>query len=303
MADSDVDVVLAEDAGSDEVKANGAAGAAPPGDVAQGVEELQRKLDEADRRTAEAERRASEAERRAHTATGSVHDSQLAMLASALDTLDANKGVLESSYAAALGDGAFARAAKINTELAENTAQRMEISRGKATIEAQIETRKTAPPAAAPGSASMVEQFATQLQPRAAAWIRAHPDYVTDRNKNARMLSQHYEIVAAGIEEGSDAYFERIEQGLGMRARAAAATNGADHEEAALSAAAQAAGRRDAVQPPPAPASRGGAGVRTIRLTPAEQEAAKISGLSNEEYAKNLAAERAAGNIGKPRVH
>ena len=65
-----------------------------------------------------------------------------------------------------------------------------------------------------------------------------------------------------------------------------------------LSEAAKPAQRRDAatpqreVQPSPAPPSRGNGASRTVRLSPEQQEAAKISGLSNEEYARNLVAEK-----------
>ena len=44
--------------------------------------------------------------------------------------------------------------------------------------------------------------------------------------------------------------------------------------------------------PPAAPPSRGGTNGRSIRLTPEQREAASISGLTEEEYAANLAAEQ-----------
>lgn len=297
--EADIADVKVELEPGEAVQPNGAA--APGGDTAQplsttvdeGVDDLRKKLDDAERRAAEAERRAGEATRRATAATGDAHASQMAVLEGAIQTLDANKATFEAQYEEALGAGDFKKAAAINTQLAENAAQRLEVSRGKAALERQ----RVLPT----DTNDIVERFAAQLQPRSAAWIRAHPQYVTDDKLNAQMMAAHWDAVGKGIVEGTDAYFDAVNTRLGLTA-APARPNGAVSVEASaaltqptaaapLSAAAAPAASRE-VQPSPAPASRGGA-TRTVRLTREQQEAARISGLTNEEYARNLVAEEA----------
>ena len=49
--------------------------------------------------------------------------------------------------------------------------------------------------------------------------------------------------------------------------------------------------------------SRGGGGARTIKLSLSEQEAARNSGQTYEEYARLMERERKAGNIGPRRLN
>ncbi len=264
--------------------------------VEEGVAELQRKLDEAERGRQAAERRADEASRRAGHAETTAHGTQVAFIQGALDTLNANREQLIRDYATAMSAGEFEEAGKIQARMADEAAQKIELERGKSALEAQRTTARQ--PA---GDSDKIEAYTRTLQPRAAAWIKAHPEYVLDQRKNQQMLAQHWAALAAGHEEGGDTYFKFIESGLAGPARpAAAAAQPAAAAADPTAAAAQLTQRRD-VQPSPAAPSRGGA--RSIRLSQREQEAARISGLSDEEYAQLMERERRSGNIGKDRVH
>jgi hypothetical protein len=265
--------------------------------VEEGVAELQRKLDDAERGRREAERRADEASRRAGHAETTAHGTQLAFIQGALDTLNSNRETLISQYATAMSGGEFEEAGKIQARMADEAAQKVELERGKSALEAQ----RAATPRQPAGDGDRIEAYVRTLQPRAAAWIRAHPDYVLDQRKNQQMLAQHWGALAAGHEEGGDAYFQFIEGNLRpTRERAAPAAAAAATTVDPTAGAAQVTQRRD-VQPSPAAPSRGGA--RQIRLSTREQEAARISGLSDEEYAQLMERERRAGTIGKDRVH
>lgn len=262
--------------------------------VEDGVAELQRKLGDAERGRREAERQRDEATRRAHQADTTAHGTQLAFIQGALDTLNSNREQLIRDYATAMSAGEFEEAGKIQARMADEAAQKIELERGKSALE----TQRTTQPRIPAGDNEKVEAYTRTLQPRAAAWIRAHPEYVLDPRKNQQMLAQHYAALATGHEEGGDDYFKFIESGLERPARSPAATQATAADPTA--SAAQVTQRRD-VQPSPAAPSRGGA--RTIRLSAREQEAARISGLSDEEYAANMERERRSGNIGKDRVH
>jgi hypothetical protein len=56
------------------------------------------------------------------------------------------------------------------------------------------------------------------LPPRAQAWLRAHPDYVTDAAKNERMQKAHHVAeYQAGGQAFTDDYFNRMDVLLGFR--------------------------------------------------------------------------------------
>ncbi len=59
-----------------------------------------------------------------------------------------------------------------------------------------------------------VEAFTKGMSSKSAAWIRSHPDCVTDPRKNARMLAAHNLAMADDIPVDSDEYFQRIEAGI-----------------------------------------------------------------------------------------
>lgn len=269
--------------------------------VADGVAELQRKLDEAERARGAAERRADEAFRRVGQAETTAYGSQMAVINSALETLNANRETLKREYSAALAAGEFDKVADIQAQIADEAARKVEVERGKAALESQArsQTQTTGDP--------RVERYVQNLQPRAAAWIRAHPHYVTDAGLNDELMEKHYAARRAGHADGTDGYFTFMESNLLGGGAAPARAQEQEKEKdtgsggESMSAAAQATQRRD-VQPSPAAPSRGGGG-RQVRLSAREAEAARISGLTDEEYAKNMERERRAGTIGKDRVH
>lgn len=314
MAEGDVEVVLKEDEQDDKSKPNGAdTGTVQTieSSVSDDIAAVQRKLEESERARVAAESRAAQFEQRARSAEGTAYGSQMAIIQGALDTIAANRETLGAQYEEALGAGDFRKARELNDRLIELKVQENDLNKGKQALETQGRTGQPAPqfnPLTATDN-EKIEKYIEGLGPnadRAAAWLRAHPDYVLDDAKRARMIREHHKALGAGHEQGSDVYFSVIEQGLGLGAVQRPAPNGnGAHVETPdpTSQAAQPVRRRDEdVQPSPAAPSRGG-GSRTVRLTPEQQEAAALSGMTHEEYARSMERERKAGNIGKPRVH
>src|SRR5882672_869013 len=181
MAEGDLDIQLTED--TDPPKQPVAGGTVDPpkqpdaGDIDGGIAELQRKLDEAQAATAAAERRADEATQRARQIETGATGDRLAMVQSALDTIEANVVTLESQMADALAAGDFARHSQLNRQMSENLAQKPDLVRGKAALEQQARQ----PAAPQPGQLSdsqKIDLYVQNMQPRAAGWIRAHPQYV-----------------------------------------------------------------------------------------------------------------------------
>lgn len=318
MADGDLEVELKDDEPIKEPAAGGAALPAagtpaktdPPDAISADIADVQRRLDESEAKNRRLEGERNEALQRASRIENAAVGDRLSMVLGALDTIDANIESLENQAAEALSTGDFKGAAKLNSQIAQQAAQRPDLLRGKAALEHEAKNPRSAQPQ--PGQLSdsqKIELYVSTMEPRAAAWIRAHPQYVTDQKLNDKLLARHYSAKEAGHVEGTDGYFRFIEDGLslpqgnGHAAPPPLPAAAADGAPDPLSAAGASVRKRDDVQPPAAAPSRGGGGSRKITLTPAQQEAARVSGMTYEEYGKAMETERRAGTIGKGQVH
>jgi hypothetical protein len=256
----------------------------PPED---GIAELKRQLDEERARRVDLERRNHELAQREHAARIDKEDTDLQLVANAIETLDQDSEVLKAGYAQAMQAGDYRRAAEIQEELSANSAKLLQLRNG---YEAMKAKPKAAPPQQVPSDP--VEAFASQLSARSAAWVRAHPEFVRDPAKTRKMIAAHELAVADGIAPDSDAYFEAIEATLRVRPQAQVQAQ----EEDAMAGAAKVTQRRDAA-PAAAPVSRGQPSRNTVRLTAAEREMAEMMNMKPEEYARNKLALQKEGKL------
>lgn len=123
----------------------------------------------------------------------------------------------------------------------------------------------------------------TSLPQTAKNWLRAHPDYMTDPRKNAKIQSLHWDVLDEGHEAFSQGYYESLEVHLGLRSPPRQEV--AEEEEEAPQP------RRSVVSAPvsrEAPSASGNRSSAPVRLTAAQREAAKLAGVSETEYAKQL---------------
>jgi hypothetical protein len=120
----------------------------------------------------------------------------------------------------------------------------------------------------------------TQLSSRAKAWLREHPEYISDRAKNSEIIALHSAAMRqAGGEEWTDNYFRQMEGLLGLRPqqnqRPAAAPVRQQYKGPTLSAPphrdvpSMTSGRPQSFREP---------------LTRAEVEIARAAGISDAEY-------------------
>ena len=251
----------------------------------EGVDELKRQLDAERARRVEAERKAHEAGERERMARNDKDDSDIQLVANAIQTLNRDSEILKANYAMALKNGDFTKAAEINSEMNETAAQLQQLNNGleamKAKPKAQPQPQRSSDP---------VEAFAAQLTPRSADWVRAHPEFVKDARLNRKMIAAHELAVADGYTPDTDGYFSAIEQTLKVGQRA-------QPEEDASASAAKVTQRRDAA-PAAAPVSRGGSNrSNVVRLTAAEREMADMMGMKPEDYAKNKMALQKEGKL------
>lgn len=259
-----------------------------------GISELKKNLEREKQARLEAERRAREAHEKAQKAQFEKTDSDYQLVVNAIETVNGRNEQLKSAYAEAMGLQDFARAAEIQMALTENAHQLSELKRGE---KAMKEHKKNAEqevsrPAAPQGD--IVDQIASTVTPRSAAWLKESRDHIRNERDVRKMFRAHEDAVDDGIEPDSDEYFQYIEQRLGIRRNVDEVDTGTSAE----SPVSVAATPRKAVSPPPAPVSRGGSRPNVMRLTAAEAETAKSLGMSPEEYAKNKAALIKEGRYG-----
>ncbi len=253
----------------------------------EGIKELQKQIEDERARRIEAERRAASAERDAHRARNDVDDTNIQLVANAIESLRRDDEILKQNYQIAMQQGQFAAAAEIQQEMSGNAAKLLQLNNG---LEAMKAKPKTPEPKAPP--ADPVEAFASLLSPKSADWVRAHPEYVKDANLNRKMIAAHELAVADGIAVDTQEYFDAIESTLKIKPKPVAEANQTADEHAA-----KVVQRRDAA-PAAAPVSRGGSNrTNVVRLTAAEREMAEMMGMKPEEYAKNKIALQKEGKL------
>lgn len=247
-------------------------------DPDDGIEALKQRLENERLARQEAERRAQEYANNAYQYQNEVQDTNLHLINNAIQTLQGNQATLKSNFAAAMQNQDFETAADIQQEMADTAAKLMQLEQGRKQLE---EAPRPKQPAFAP--ADPVEALASQLTPRSADWVRAHPEYATDTRLYQKMLAAHQLTVSDGIAPDTNEYFESVERVLGIQA----------------SASSPAPKRQSA--PPAAPVSRNGGapGSRPthVTLTAAEREMASMMGMTDKEYAKNKLALMREGKL------
>ena len=262
----------------------------PIKEVDEGIEELRARLkDETEKRLA-AEAREGKLKLDLHAKDGEVHQTNQQIVESAIEKLTLEKSQAKEAYrqARAAGD--------IDAEL-EATEAMNDVAVKLNQLELGLKAMKEQPAQPAPTKAKTgdpVEDLARGMEAdghaSSAAWIRKHPEFARDPKKYAAMIGAHNVAVnGRGLTPGTADYFADVEKTLGVDP----AQRHEEHRDDPppndnVSGAAKAVKSREADTPPPAaPPSRGGSN-GSVRLTAAQKEAAQISGVTEEEYAKNL---------------
>jgi len=258
----------------------------------EGLEAFKKKYEEERQARIDAEDWARQAAMQAREARGQVGDTNLQLVTSAIDTLKRESDILKANLRAAMASGDYSAAADAQEAMADTKAKLLQLENGKAALQEQL--RNPVQRVDAPVDA--VEALASQLSPRSAAWVRAHPEYARNPRLTQKMIAAHNLVTADGMAPDTDEYFESVERVLGVSAPPSASVAAA---EAPLSAAAAPAQRRSS--PAAAPVSRSGNPTNSrpnvVRLTAQEREMAQMVGQTPEEYARNKLALIKAGKI------
>lgn len=188
----------------------------PVDDLKSQFAAMTQRVSVAEQAAATATQQAAEAAQRAQRLEGEVVTSQLDTVLSGLAAASAEADSAEREFIAAQEAGDFAASARAQRKMSAAEARIQRLNEAKDDLEeaakrrpADTQTRKPPPPATDP-----VERFTQGMSARSAAWIKAHPECVTDPKLNARMLAAHNLALADDVAVDSDEYFRRIEEGV-----------------------------------------------------------------------------------------
>lgn len=283
-----------------EIVVQDAVEAAPANETAQAeapstedtIASLRRQVEEERSKRQFAERAAQEAAAKVFQAETTVDDNNLHLINNAISTVTANQNILKANLKAAMANQDYDAIAEIQEEIAANRYRLEQLSVGKQQIESQPK-REAPRPVMDP-----VEAFASQLSPRSAAWVRAHPECVRDQRLMQKMVAAHNMVTADGVEVDSDDYFSKVENLLGMAPKQSESTEAAEDP---MASSAKVVSRRSAPAAAPVSRSVNGVGnpgrVTVVHLSQAQKEAASDMGMSYEEYARQLTALKREGKI------
>lgn len=154
---------------------------------------------------------------RDHVRTIAV-ESDLSAVESAMDAAKAESESASNEWEQAQSTGDFAKSKEAQKKVARAEARMVRLEEAKGDI---IERRK-APPTerretAPQQPANEFERTISAASPRTQAWLRSHPEYVTDRTKNLKANAAHSNALAEGLAPDTDAYFDYCERQLGLK--------------------------------------------------------------------------------------
>jgi DNA polymerase III gamma/tau subunit len=281
--DENIEIDVAADEGANTEVTVEAEQVSEP-DWKEQFEAAKKQAEEAEARRAEAERlaqaRADELERTQRESTKARSEAvsaEMLAIENAIANTEHERADAKQAYKAAMEAGDFDAAAEAQAKLSEVAVKAQRIKEGKAELERRAEAAKA--------QADPLEQYVAQLSPQSAAWIRKHPETVSDAGKRDLLQRAHYKALGNGIRPDTDEYFQHMDVEMGYAARPSAQDEVDDDPPPVRTPAA-----------PAAPVSRGGAAQaptarnNVIRLTAAQREIAAACGMTDAEYAKQLLA-------------
>jgi hypothetical protein len=250
-------------------------------DVDKALKKLNKKLEKERKARMEAEAMARQATEQARMATNEASDSNLHLVNGAIESVRRDQEILKANLRDAMAVGDFDKAAEIQETMTSNITNLRQLERGFEEMKQQPRLQ----PQAAPQGELTVDTLIDRVTPRSAEWLRQHRDALPDARSIRVMARAHEDAIDYGIQPESDAYFQFVENRMGINSK----RRSIPEVENVMSDASSSKQRRSG--PPSAPVSRqpidapNRPGV--IHLTKDEVEAARISGITPQEYYRN----------------
>lgn len=254
----------------------------PEKDVDKAFKKLNKKLEEERKARMDAEAMARQATEHARLAQNEASDSNLHLVNGAIESVRRDQEILKANLRDAMSIGDYDKAAELQEQMAGNITNLRQLERG---FEEMKQQPRMQPQAQAPSELT-VDTLIDRVTPRSAEWLQRNRNALPDARSIRVMARAHEDAIDYGIAPESDAYFQFVENRMGITST----RRSIPEVDNVMSDASSSKQRRST--PPSAPVSRQPIdspnhrpGV--ITLTAAEVEAAKISGITPQEYYRN----------------
>ena len=249
-------------------------------DVDKALKKLNKRLEKERSKRAEAEAMARQATEQARMLHNEASDSNLHLVNGAIESVRRDQEILKANLRDSMAIGDYDKAADIQERMSANIENLRKLERGFEEMKQQPRLQPQ------PQSNELtVESLMGRVTPKSAEWLKEHKKHLPDARSIRVMARAHEDAVDYGIVPESDAYFKFVEKRLGIEKD----RRSIPEVEEAMSSASTAKQKRSG--PPSAPVSRqpidtpNRQGV--IHLTRDEVEAARISGITPQEYYRN----------------
>jgi len=272
-----------------EVQAEGKKEKKGPKDVEKALKKLNKKLEKEKEARQTAEMQARQAAEFARNASMDAQDSRIHLVGGAIETLKRDDEILTAHLKQAMEVGDFDKAAEIQKTLAVNANKMIELERGYN----DLRNAPPPPPVQQPRQdGPSVDDIIARVTPRSAEWLKENRKHLPDSRSIRIMARAHEDAIDFGIIPESDQYFRFVEDRLGIGKKKDNRDSYEGNEY--MSSASKPSKNRQS--PPAAPVSRQPVDTPNrpgvIRLTAEQVEAAKISGLSPQEYYRLMMQDR-----------
>jgi len=297
MSDKEADIeVLVDDAPEIEKKVddveivtseeeNQAASAETKGQSAdEGIEELRRRLEQERLARIEAEKRASQAAEQVHKAFAEVEDTQLHLVKSAFDSVRRDQDLLRANLREAMQIGDYDKAAEINEAMSMNSIKLSQLEQGLVEMQNRAKAAQERPqqPPQQRNVDDHVDDLIGRVTPLSARWLKENRDHLKDQRSLRIVARAHEDALDMGIIPNPMSIFLLLnpvwasgEGKIGQKMPLCPLHRPRFSAKRPL--------RR-------LPCRRGSSSSRpgTVKLTPLQAEAAKISGLTAQEYYRQM---------------
>lgn len=260
----------------------------------EGIQEMKRRLEIERRAREDAERRAYESAQQAHKASSEVKDTNYQLVVNAIETVKGRAETLKGAYKEAMSVGDYDKLAEIQEAMALNASHLTKLEDGRRQMEAYAKQPVEPMPPPPQRIDDVVENMARTVSPKSGEWIRSRKDVLRDERSIKKMFRAHEDAIDDGLEPDTDEYFAFIDTRLGVKKHVEQPIQSEATPENPLSSASSV---KKSSPPPAAPVSRGNGRPNVVRLTREQAEMAKMLGMSETDYAKNMLDLRKEGKI------
>ncbi|MGB4781060.1 hypothetical protein, partial [Candidatus Methylomirabilis sp.] len=182
-------------------------------DLMAQYKELEGRQAETERRRIDAEQEAARHRTEAETAKKQVASSQVDTVTTALNAAKADAEQAKRDIRSAKDAGDIDAEIDAQDRLAQARADERRLDEAKS----DLESRAKAPPKReAPQQTDPVEAYIQGRTAPTAQWLRAHPEFIRDPRKQAKLSAAHYDAEGEGLVADTPAYFDHVEKFLGI---------------------------------------------------------------------------------------